>query len=789
MVEEIKCDSGVHALAQYRVIPAVIYSTGAFSSLVNVYLSSYQTVGAETKWALNATYHSDDAFAYFASAPDNAVGIFTLFPTKEEKLAHFNDPKLLTYPFANVAIDILYRLDSFSKATKNAVLRVTPDILGGIYSGSIVYWNDTQIQVANLENKQFLPYEKIMVVVRGVASDTNSLFLSFLSNRSTQFRDAFPPELRDDYRTANFSSKIPHTRLTSAASSSEIDMSVAFYDGSIGYFLRVNSPTSRVADFCLESDCGMKSVNDVPKSIKADATSIEACMADPEILVYPSSNVHSYDLTVSRAQGCYPMAATVDYTTYKPESKSCPEIPLTKTGAVVSSGFDEPVIFTRIKFGEWLFDGDEVVKPLVYNGISPSTMSDRATAHTSICDIECSSLALGYSFCGYRDCNVLTGDYTQTVSACDSASSTRTVSYALNGDAVCIEPIGGISNVAIQCTFTPYSSSLGAFQLALCALSVALCSCILGMTFHYRRQKVLKRSQLIFVYLFLTGTILTSLAIIVLTGPNTDSTCLARPWYFNLSATIMFAPLIMKLQRVDAIFNSKMKKITITNTQVLATIAMIISVDIIILILWSAIDTPRMIYVSNTYPSVFFPVEDPVCNTGLSNPFEIAILTFKMFLLLFAVMKAVRTWSIPSDISEAKTFAVAIYNIGIIGGIGYFLGALLGSNNATVGVTLRCIGISVSASSAALLIMLPKFYDIYGTEIQQHTLLRGLLAFCCRRDAKVGGKVKYIDGVSSTDHPSQGSQSKASVSIVEEAVPDETPIINNAISLPDQDTH
>ena len=40
-------------------------------------------------------------------------------------------------------------------------------------------------------------------------------------------------------------------------------------------------------------------------------------------------------------------------------------------------------------------------------------------------------------------------------------------------------------------------------------------------------------------------------------------------------------------------------------------------------------------------------------------------------------MQAFRTWRIASDIIQAKRFAVAIYNIGLIGSVGYFVGSSL----------------------------------------------------------------------------------------------------------------
>ena len=73
-----------------------------------------------------------------------------------------------------------------------------------------------------------------------------------------------------------------------------------------------------------------------------------------------------------------------------------------------------------------------------------------------------------------------------------------------------------------------------------------------------------------------------------------------------------------------------------------------------------------------------------------------------------------RTWNVPSDISEAKHFAIAIYNITTLGSIGYFLGNFLQLTNPGIGILLRCLGISSSSAVASLIIMGPKLLLSHG---------------------------------------------------------------------------
>ena len=72
------------------------------------------------------------------------------------------------------------------------------------------------------------------------------------------------------------------------------------------------------------------------------------------------------------------------------------------------------------------------------------------------------------------------------------------------------------------------------------------------------------------------------------------------------------------------------------------------------------------------------------------------------------------TWKAPSDLSEAKHFAVAIYNIAMVGGIAYFLSEFLSKSSTSGSVVLKAIGIFASSTLSVVLIMTPKLLAIEG---------------------------------------------------------------------------
>ena len=174
-----------------------------------------------------------------------------MFSSRDEKLKHLTSPNLMTSAFAHVAVAIIYRLDALTKHA-GFELRVTPDILAGIFDGSIQYWNHSLIKAANAESQNVLPFLRIRPVVRSASTDTNSIFLRYLSN-SPSFMNAYPDAKGTDYRNVNFTSKIGTEYLVGALSNHEVDSSVRFYDGAIGYYTLVDAPNSLIAALCTGS--------------------------------------------------------------------------------------------------------------------------------------------------------------------------------------------------------------------------------------------------------------------------------------------------------------------------------------------------------------------------------------------------------------------------------------------------------------------------------------------------------------------------------------------------------
>jgi len=643
MISDVKCSNGEYALSKYRVEKSHVLTTFAFAPTVKTYLSSYQIIDPYAVWNVTASYHSSGIWNNFIQAPDSALAAFTLFSGRKQKTAHFSKlENVITAAFAHVSVSIIYRIDGITNNEGFVPMRFTGEVLAGIFGGTILYWNDTAIQNLNLENAKNLPHKRITVVVRSVPSDTNSIFLRYLSLKSSIFRGKFSFDDYSDFQTADFTSAIESGYLIDADTSSEIDEAVTYYDGSIGYFLHVTLPTSAVAGVCRSaSDC------DKPSSAKPvfpndGGSSLAACANDKSTVISLPYSLTSFDLMTSTDSGCYPLVGTVDISIYSGVAKSCPAVwSKSSTTSITSATSNQDLLInTRIKFTHMLYDGQDVIRPLAAISLSATSNADRADMRSITCNIKCDGVEMGYSICGYRDCTWDSHDFLQRVTSCNDAAFNRLVYYEVKNSSTCLKSNldSYTSSTYILCEYLPSTSIMGSLCYSFASIGALICTVVFILSVTYRNDKIFRKSQPMFVFIFLLGAIGLNFTILALMGPNTSTSCLLRPWLFNLFATLMFSPLIMKLRRVHTIFNNPtLRKIKVTNLQVGCQVIATLAIDVIILTAWTIADRPNAISVSDVYASALESVTDMKCNTGLDNKFEVIMLTYKCALIAYAI--------------------------------------------------------------------------------------------------------------------------------------------------------
>ncbi|HSQ15190.1 MAG TPA: phosphate ABC transporter substrate-binding protein PstS, partial [Candidatus Binatia bacterium] len=101
-------------------------------------------------------------------------------PMTEEAMKKLPGP-ILHIPTALGAVVPVYNLDAVP-----AGLKLTPDVLAGIYLGKITRWNDPKI--AELNKTVTMPNADIVVAHRSDGSGTTDIFTNYLTTVNTEWR-------------------------------------------------------------------------------------------------------------------------------------------------------------------------------------------------------------------------------------------------------------------------------------------------------------------------------------------------------------------------------------------------------------------------------------------------------------------------------------------------------------------------------------------------------------------------------------------------------------------------
>ena len=300
----------------------------------------------------------------------------------------------------------------------------------------------------------------------------------------------------------------------------------------------------------------------------------------------------------------------------------------------------------------------------------------------------------------------------------------------LNTSRVILSPLSIASNPVLPMpTWDERTFSASVFGtswvevLALVTVSIAVLytlAMMLGFLV-FRKHPVIKAATPIFCLLVASGGLLMLLSVYNTSLYVTSSMCVAQYWLLSLGFSLMFTALFAKTFRVWRIFNSgsKLKQIRITNTDLLLQLGAVLSFDLILNIVWSAVSPMQSEYVS---VDPFRPTYDYVqCTTGAAFP--LISVAEKGFLLLSGISLTYLCRGVPTKFNETPYLAAAIYNCALLSA---FVVPLVASDIGTRVVTyaVQVFGVQVMTVSTLSILFVPKFYLIfYGDERVQNAKL------------------------------------------------------------------
>eukprot|EP00301_Raphidiophrys_heterophryoidea_P004284 c11871_g1_i1.p1 GENE.c11871_g1_i1~~c11871_g1_i1.p1 ORF type:complete len:642 (+),score=115.52 c11871_g1_i1:284-2209(+) len=143
-----------------------------------------------------------------------------------------------------------------------------------------------------------------------------------------------------------------------------------------------------------------------------------------------------------------------------------------------------------------------------------------------------------------------------------------------------------------QNDFVAYAST-SFTAIAVVAVIVSIITiAILLWVYRFRDLQIWKAAQPDSLYLILFSNLMCVSTTFVVAGPPKDHLCVLRQWWISLSLTLTCTSLIVKIFRVLVMFaaSQKFTRISFSGIQFLATISAVLCVQILSLVVWTALD-------------------------------------------------------------------------------------------------------------------------------------------------------------------------------------------------------
>jgi len=142
--------------------------------------------------------------------------------------------------------------------------------------------------------------------------------------------------------------------------------------------------------------------------------------------------------------------------------------------------------------------------------------------------------------------------------------------------------------------------------------------------------------------------------------------CAFQPWLLGLPVVSMISALCVKNFRIWRIFKSELKRMKITDFELLGLWCLVMLPALLIVIIWTIVSTPTASIEDRSGEKHF------VCTTGGFTGEPGGFIFFGIFvaygaiILLVGVFLSVVTRKAPSLFNESKLLAISMYNLGFL---------------------------------------------------------------------------------------------------------------------------
>lgn len=204
-------------------------------------------------------------------------------------------------------------------------------------------------------------------------------------------------------------------------------------------------------------------------------------------------------------------------------------------------------------------------------------------------------------------------------------------------------------------------------SVVLAALGVVLCVASIGVLHVYRAQPIIKASSVFFMSMMLIGMVLgfVNVLLIAVQEANYDNLpgfCAVRPFLFTAAFVTVMGALIVKTARIVWIFEvnaAKGKVTTLSNARMSAYVALMLAVDLLNDVIWTAVDRPTdQTFLDGTH-------RYRMCSgrTSAYNVFTAISIALKGILTVIGLVLTAKARNVPSTFNEAKALSFITYSV------------------------------------------------------------------------------------------------------------------------------
>lgn len=234
----------------------------------------------------------------------------------------------------------------------------------------------------------------------------------------------------------------------------------------------------------------------------------------------------------------------------------------------------------------------------------------------------------------------------------------------------------------------------------------------------YNDTPIVRASGRELSYVLLTGIFLCYIITFIMIAKPDVAVCAFRRIFLGLGMCISYAALLTKTNRIYRIFEQGKQTVTaprfISPTSQIAITSSLISVQLLGVLVWFAVDPPNTIIDYDEQKTINPMLAHGMLKCDITDLQIICSLGYSILLMVTCTIYAIKTRDVPEDFNEAKPIGFTMYTTCIVwlAFIPIFFGTAQSAEKLYIQTTTLTISMNLSASVALGMLYMPKVYII-----------------------------------------------------------------------------